>query len=54
MGVFRWIRPSQVVANHENTLMPVGTAIRSVVIIIGTRSQGHARHEHVVGPRSRG
>jgi hypothetical protein len=39
IGVFRWIRPSQVVASHENTLIPVGTAIRSVVTIIGTRSQ---------------
>src|SRR5438094_930271 len=39
IGVVRWMRPSQVVANHEKTLIPVGTAIRSVVTIIGTRSQ---------------
>ena len=32
--------PSQIVASHENTLIPVGTAIISVVIIIGTRSHG--------------
>ena len=32
-------RPRQSVAIHENTLIPVGMAIRSVVIIIGTRSQ---------------
>src|SRR5215203_855981 len=38
IGVVRWIRPSQVVASQENTLIPVGTAISSVVIIIGTRS----------------
>src|ERR687896_519248 len=38
IGVVRWMRPSQVVASHEKTLIPVGTAIRSVVIIIGTRS----------------
>ncbi len=34
------IFPSQVVASHEKTLIPVGTAIRSVVTIIGIRSQG--------------
>src|SRR4029453_11869060 len=39
IGVVTWIRPSQVVASQEKTLIPVGTAISSVVIIIGTRSQ---------------
>ena len=39
MGVLRWIFPSQSVASQENTLIPVGTAISSVVTIIGTRSQ---------------
>ncbi len=39
IGVVRWIRPRQSVAIHENTLIPVGMAISSVVIIIGTRSQ---------------
>ena len=39
MGVFRWSFPSQRVASQENTLTPVGTAIKSVVIIIGIRSQ---------------
>jgi hypothetical protein len=39
IGVFRWIFPSQSVASHENTLIPVGTAISSVEIIIGIRSQ---------------
>ena len=29
--------PSHIVASQLNTLIPVGTAIRSVVIIIGTR-----------------
>ena len=38
MGVDKFSRPSQVVANHEKTLIPVGTAISSVVTIIGTRS----------------
>ena len=33
------MRPPQSVASHENTLMPVGIAMSSVVIIIGTRSQ---------------
>ena len=33
------MRPRQRVATHEKILIPVGTAIRSVVIIIGTRSQ---------------
>jgi hypothetical protein len=28
------------VASHEKTLIPVGTAIMSVVIIIGTRNHG--------------
>src|SRR5215203_6203799 len=40
IGVLKWIRPSQVVASQEKTLIPVGTAISSVVTIIGTRSQG--------------
>ena len=40
MGVFRWILPPQMVPSHENTLTPVGTAMMTVVIIIGTRSQG--------------
>jgi hypothetical protein len=39
IGVLTQIRPSHVVASHEKTLIPVGTAISSVVIIIGTRSQ---------------
>ena len=39
IGVLRWIFPSHSVASHENTLMPVGTAIRRVEIIIGIRSQ---------------
>ena len=37
MGVDKFSRPSHVVASQEKTLMPVGTAMRSVVIIIGTR-----------------
>ena len=32
--------PSQIVASHENTLIPVGTASISVVIFLGTRSHG--------------
>src|SRR5919109_2642347 len=40
IGVEKLIRPSQSVANHENTLMPVGTAITSEVTIIGMRSHG--------------
>ena len=40
MGAVKWIRPSHVVASHEKTLIPVGTPISSVVIIIGTRSHG--------------
>ena len=51
MGVLKWIRPSQSVASQLNILMPVGTAIRSVVTIIGIRSHGrHAGDEHVVRP----
>src|SRR5919109_2545913 len=38
IGVEKLIRPSQVVASHEKTLIPVGTAISNVVTIIGTRS----------------
>jgi hypothetical protein len=37
IGVLKCSFPSQRVAHHEKTLMPVGTAISSVVIIIGTR-----------------
>src|SRR6478609_1499073 len=39
MGVVKCIRPSHIVASHEKTLIPVGTAISSVVTIMGTRSQ---------------
>ena len=39
IGVVKWIRPSQIVASQEKILIPVGTAISSVVTIIGTRSQ---------------
>ena len=38
IGVRRWITPRHSVASHEKILMPVGTAISIVVIIIGTRS----------------
>ena len=41
MGVRRWITPLQSVASQEKILMPVGTAISIVVIIIGTRNQLH-------------
>src|SRR5918999_5555613 len=41
IGVRRWITPRQSVASHEKILMPVGTAMSIVVIIIGTRSQLH-------------
>src|ERR671914_1204029 len=41
MGVRRWITPLQSVASQEKILMPVGTAISIVVIIIGIRSQLH-------------
>ena len=37
-GVLKWSFPSQIVASQLKILIPVGTAIRSVVIIIGTRS----------------
>src|ERR1700710_1739497 len=40
IGVARLITPPYSVATHENTLMPVGTAISIVVIMIGTRSHG--------------
>src|SRR5919112_724094 len=40
IGVEKLIFPSHIVASHENTLMPVGTAMSSVVIIMGTRSHG--------------
>ena len=36
MGVVTRMLPSHMVASQEKTLMPVGTAISSVVIIIGT------------------
>ena len=39
IGVFMWILPSQSVASQEKILIPVGTAISSVVTMIGTRSQ---------------
>ena len=39
IGVVRWMRPRQSVAIQEKTLIPVGMAMSSVVIIIGTRSQ---------------
>src|SRR6266550_4646483 len=39
IGVLRWITPLHSVASQEKILMPVGTAISIVVIIIGTRSQ---------------
>src|SRR5918995_6501272 len=39
MGVVRWITPRHSVASQEKILMPVGTAMSIVVIIIGTRSQ---------------
>ena len=38
IGVLRWITPRHSVASQLKILMPVGTAISSVVIIIGTRS----------------
>src|SRR3954470_3390997 len=41
MGVRRWITPRHMVANQEKILMPVGTAMSIVVIIIGTRIQGN-------------
>ena len=51
IGVVKWILPSQIVANHEKTLIPVGTAMRSVVTIIGTRSHdAMPGDEHVVRP----
>ena len=36
----KWIFPFQASPTQEKILIPVGTAIRSVVTIIGTRSQG--------------
>src|ERR671935_420511 len=38
IGVQNLMRPSHKVANQENTLMPVGTAITIDVTIIGMRS----------------
>ena len=47
----KWSFPSQIVASQLKILIPVGMAMRSVVIIIGTRShERHAAHEHVVRP----
>ena len=40
-GVDISITPRHSVASHEKILMPVGTAISIVVIIIGTRSHCH-------------
>ena len=40
IGAEKLIFPSHNVASQENTLIPVGTAMSSVVIIIGTRSHG--------------
>ena len=39
MGVLKWRRPSHSVASQLNTLIPVGTAMTSVVTIIGIRIQ---------------
>ena len=39
IGVVKWIRPFHIVASHEKTFIPVGTAITIEVTIIGTRSQ---------------
>src|SRR5436305_14744695 len=39
IGVSRWRTPRQSVASHEKILIPVGTAMIEVVIIIGTRIQ---------------
>ena len=38
IGVRRWSFPSHIVASQLKILIPVGIAMRSVVIIIGTRS----------------
>ena len=38
IGVRRWSFPSQIVASQLKILIPVGMAMSSVVIIIGTRS----------------
>ena len=40
IGVLKWSFPSHIVASQLKILIPVGTAISSVVIIIGTRSHG--------------
>ncbi len=39
IGVLKCSRPSQSVASQLKTLIPVGTAITSVVTIIGMRTQ---------------
>ena len=38
IGVRKWSFPSHIVASQLKIFTPVGTAMRSVVIIIGTRS----------------
>ena len=51
IGVSRCSTPRHSVASQEKILMPVGTAMIAVVIIIGMRIQRlHARDEHVVRP----
>src|SRR2546430_9853625 len=45
-SVLRWITPLHSVASQEKILMPVGTAISIVVIIIGTRSHENRSEEH--------
>ena len=40
IGVSRWSTPRQSVASQEKILIPVGTAMMHVVIIIGTRIHG--------------
>jgi hypothetical protein len=37
IGVAKWMRPSHSVPSQLKIFTPVGTAISSVVIIIGTR-----------------
>ena len=51
IGVLKWSFPPQIVASQLKILIPVGTAISSVVIIIGTRSHDDMPlDEHVVRP----
>ncbi len=40
IGVSMWSTPRHSVASQENTLIPVGTAMIAVVIIIGIRIHG--------------